>query len=105
MPTMTQITLRMMFYGLSIYTGYLMILLTRNHRKDIKKGKVKDSFAYALMSAILIIILGNIIILNIDVYDAILGTMEVHTCAYILLIIGGAGTVMHLQRAIKQKEL
>jgi len=99
--TFTQEALRIGFYAITVYTIYLVLSLVMKKRKTFKKG-MQDYVAYMIISALLIIILGNIIIFNVDMYDTILGPMEAHTTVYLLLIIGGFSAVFFLHRAVKE---
>ena len=98
MVTIVQEVMRFVFYILSAY-GIILVL------KLIKKNwnkKSKSCFLYVVTSMVLLVSLGNIVIFNIDMYDAILGTMEIHTIVYALLLSGGMAAVYFLRELVKE---
>ncbi len=95
-----QNVLRVSFYLLSAYAVYLICLLYKKKRKEFKKG-VKDITMYIIISITLLILLGNIIIFNIDMFNAILGNMSIHTVIYLLILIGAYIASIFLHRYIK----
>lgn len=97
MVTIIQEVMRFIFYILSAYG---IILVLKLIRKNWDK-KSKSCFLYVVTSMVLLVSLGNIVIFNIDMYDAILGTMEVHTIVYALLLSGGMAAVYFLRELVK----
>jgi len=97
MVTIIQEVMRFVFYILSAYGIILVLqLIKKNWNK-----KSKSCFLYVVTSMVLLVSLGNIVIFNIDMYDAILGTMEVHTIVYALLLSGGMAAVYFLRELVK----
>ena len=89
--------MRFLFYGLSAYAIILVLqLIKKNWNK-----KSKACFLYIVTTIVLLISLGNIVIFNIDMYDAIIGSLEVHTIVYSLLLTGGIAAVYFLREILK----
>lgn len=97
MATIIQEIMRFLFY---IISAYAIILVFQLINKNWKK-KSKSCFLYIVTTVVLLVSLGNIIIFNIDMYDAIIGSMEVHTIVYSLLLTGGLAAVYFLKDLVK----
>ncbi len=97
MATIWQYILRTIFYVMSAYAAYLGIkIAVRKHRKK----EIDNCAIYVIISVILLILLGNIIIFNIDMYDALLGTLEEHTIIYAALLVLAGTALFFLKKAI-----
>lgn len=102
MLTIGQYILRTIFYIMSAYAAYIAVkIMIRRY----KKNKIDNCVIYIILSIMLTIILGNIIIFNIDMYNTLLGTMEEHTIIYSALITLAGVALYFLTKIVNEKKI
>ncbi len=102
MLTIGQYILRTLFYALSAYGAFLAIKIMR---RTYKKKKIDNCAIYVVLSIMLMITLGNIIVFDIDMYNALLGTMQEHTVIYGALITLAGVALYFLTQIVNEKKV